>query len=447
MNIAMIGTGYVGLVTGTCFAEMGNTVYCYDNNEAKIKVLNDGGVPIYEPGLAELIQKNTKDGRLLFTTNLQEVVDNSLIIFICVGTPPLPDGSADLSNIRAVTEQIAALLNEYRIVAVKSTVPPGTCKWVSETIQKELSFREKHFLEYDVVSNPEFLKEGDAIKDFMFPDRVVIGTDNIRTAEIMRTLYGPFMRERDKVIVMNVESSEVTKYASNGMLATRISFMNELANYCEKIGADVEQVRKGMGSDSRIGPRFLYPGLGYGGSCFPKDVRALISSMKEKECYSYLLDAVHEVNRQQWSIFFEKIQTYFGEGGLQGKTVGVWGLSFKPKTDDVRESPSLNIVTRLLQSGAVVLAFDPEAAGNAAHELESLRGEGNLWFTKSLYAAAKGADFVILATEWPQFRNPDFQKLKEIMKAPVIFDGRNQYNPKEMARLGFTYFCVGRPTG
>ncbi|HRT27613.1 MAG TPA: UDP-glucose/GDP-mannose dehydrogenase family protein [Syntrophales bacterium] len=441
MKIGFVGTGYVGLVAATCFAHMGNDVTCVDVDEKKIASLNKGIVPIYEPGLELLVKKNLEGGRLRFTTDLAEAVANSLFLFIAVGTPPDANGAADLKNVLSVAEGIGRIMNEYKIIINKSTVPVGTADKVRETIDRELKKRNVS-VEFDVVSNPEFMKEGDAVNDFLKPDRVVIGVDNVRTAELMKEIYAPFAMDREKVIVMDIKSAELTKYAANAMLATRISFMNEIANICERVGADVAKVRLGIGSDSRIGYSFIYPGLGYGGSCFPKDVKALISTAEEARYEPKILKSVDEMNMRQRRLFMEKIIRYHSDKeGLKGKTAAVWGLAFKPNTDDVRESPALEIVRMLLAEGAHVQAYDPEAQKEAKKVLG--RAPGVSYF-KNAYDALSGADFLVLATEWHFFRNPDFDRMKKLMKSPVVFDGRNQYDPAEMKSRGFVYVCVGR---
>lgn len=441
MNICVIGPGYVGLVTAACFAEMGNEVICVSRNEEKVKNLNNGVIPIYEPGLEVLVEKNLKDARLQFTTSLEEGVKNSLFIFIAVATPPDEDGSADLAHVIEVAKRIGRCLDGYRVIVDKSTVPVGTAEKVRAAIRSELEKRGID-VEFDVVSNPEFLKEGDAINDFMKPDRIVVGTDNIRTAELIKGLYAPFAREREKLIVMDVRSAEMTKYAANAMLATKISFMNEMANICERVGADVSMVRKGIGSDHRIGYHFIYPGVGYGGSCFPKDVQALIATSKQAGYKSKILATVEEVNAAQKKILGQKIIDFFRDkGGLKGKTVALWGLAFKPNTDDMREAPSIEIIRALANEGARIQAHDPEAI----KESKRVFGKNpNIVYFDNHYDALKDADCMALITEWFLYRNPDFERAKRLLKSPVVFDGRNQYNPKEMERLGFEYFSIGR---
>ena len=441
MKIGIVGTGYVGLVAAACFAHMGNDVICVDIDEKKIEGLNKGVIPIYEPGLDVLVKKNSADGRLRFTTSLEEAVVNSLFIFIAVGTPPDENGAADLQHVLNVAEGIGQYMKDYKIVINKSTVPVGTADKVREVIRRKLQERRER-IEFDMVSNPEFMKEGDSINDFMKPDRVVIGTDNVRTAELMKEIYSPFAMDREKMIVMDVKSAELTKYAANAMLATRISFMNEMANICERVGADISKVRQGIGSDRRIGYSFIYPGIGYGGSCFPKDVRALISTADGFRYEPRILHAVEEVNRSQRQCFAEKIVRYFKDkGGLAGKTAAVWGLAFKPNTDDVRESPAIDIIRHLVAQGAKIRAYDPEAIQSARQVL----GEHpNILYCGNPYDALQGADLLALTTEWHLFRNPDFDRMKKLLASPVIFDGRNQYDPAEMRARGFTYTCIGR---
>ncbi|MCD4829582.1 MAG: UDP-glucose/GDP-mannose dehydrogenase family protein [Candidatus Cloacimonetes bacterium] len=439
MKLAVIGTGYVGLVTGTCFAEMGNTVVCVDNDEGKIEKLLAGVIPIYEPGLDKLVKRNTAEERLLFTTDTCDAVQRSLICFIAVGTPPDEDGSADLQYVLAVADEIATHMDGYKVIVNKSTVPVGTADLVRQTVQSRLDERGVNY-EFDIVSNPEFLKEGAAIDDFMKPDRIVVGTDNVRVGEIMRELYAPFSRIHEKCIIMSVRSAEMTKYAANCMLATKISFMNEIAGLCERLGADVAEVRHGIGSDSRIGYKFIFPGVGYGGSCFPKDVKALINMGRRSDTSVALLDAVEDVNERQKHLMVHKIKKHFGDN-LAGKTIAVWGLSFKPDTDDMREAPSLVIVPELLKVGARIQVFDPVAMDEARRILGD---HPNLIYTKGNFDALEGANALALITEWRQFRYPDFERIKAALTEPVVFDGRNQYNPTELEKLGFTYYGVGR---
>ncbi|MBW6515213.1 MAG: UDP-glucose/GDP-mannose dehydrogenase family protein [Candidatus Cloacimonetes bacterium] len=439
MNLTVIGSGYVGLVTGTCFAEMGNRVICVDNNEEKINMLNQGKIPIYEPGLEEMLMRNSKEGRLSFTTDLPDAVKKSLVCFIAVGTPPDEDGSADLSHVLTVARDIAQYMDEYKIIVDKSTVPVGTADLVAGEMKKILSQRNID-VEFDVVSNPEFLKEGNAIEDFMKPDRVVIGTDSIKVAELMNILYSPFNRTNDRVITMSIRSAEMTKYAANAMLATKISFMNEIARLCELTGADIAEVRHGIGSDTRIGYKFIYPGVGYGGSCFPKDVKALINMGKQQQLDLQILQAVEDVNERQKRVLAKKVKKHFGEN-LSGKTFAIWGLAFKPQTDDMREAPSIVIINMLLDAGATIRAYDPvalEEAKKVFHEREGIS------FFADEYQVLDGADALLLITEWHQFRYPDFEKIKKLLKNPVIFDGRNQYNHQKMKEMGFIHYSIGR---
>ncbi|MDQ7032521.1 MAG: UDP-glucose/GDP-mannose dehydrogenase family protein [Desulfonauticus sp.] len=441
MNVCIVGTGYVGLVSAACFAEMGNKVVCVDINPEVIKRLKQGEVHIYEPGLDELVQRNYKDGRLFFTTNLEEGLRDSLFVFICVGTPPREDGSADLSYVYQVARDVGRLMQDYKIVVDKSTVPVGTADKVRSLIKEEQKKRGVN-IEFDVVSNPEFLKEGDAVNDFMKPDRVIVGTDNVRTAELLKTLYAPFARSRDKLIVMSIRSAEMTKYAANCMLATKISFINEIANICERVGADVGDVRLGIGSDHRIGYHFIYPGVGYGGSCFPKDVKALIATALNSGYDPLLLQAVDKVNNLQKEILALKIINYFEpQNGVKDKTLALWGLAFKPNTDDLREAPSLVLIERLTALGMKVRAFDPVAGDNAR---DLLKDNHFVEIVADQYAALEGADALAIVTEWNQFRNPDFSLIKEKLTAPLIFDGRNLYNPSLLGQMGFAYFSIGR---
>lgn len=435
MNICVIGTGYVGLVTGTCLAEMGNSVICVDINEEKVAKLKQGISPIYEPQLDVLLERNIRQERLTFTTSIQEGVQSSTIIFLALPTPPGEDGSADLSYILDVAKNLGGMINDYKIVIDKSTVPVGTADKVRETILANAGGKEIHF---DVVSNPEFLREGFAIEDFMKPERVVIGTDSKKAETILRELYAPFVRQGNPVIFMDIRSAELTKYAANSFLATKISFMNEISVLCEKMGADVDMVRLGIGSDSRIGKRFLFPGVGYGGSCFPKDVKALIKSSDEVNYDFKILKSVTEVNQAQKNRFIDTIIAHFG-GNVSGKTFAIWGLAFKPDTDDIREAPALEIITKLLQEGAKVNAFDPEAMENT----ERIFGT-NVNFTKNQYEALQDADALIIVTEWSVFRSPDFEKMKSLLKNPCIFDGRNIFTVQKMAEQGFNYTSIGR---
>jgi UDPglucose 6-dehydrogenase len=441
MNICIVGTGYVGLVTAACFAEMGNQVVCVDINPAVIKTLNNGGIHIYEPGLEDIVQRNIDDKRLSFTTNLAEGMENALFIFNCVGTPPNPDGSCDLSYIFDVAAQIGRHMTDYKIIINKSTVPVGTADNVREIIQNELKQREKA-IEFDVVSNPEFLKEGDAVKDFMKPDRIIIGTDNPKAAGLLEDIYAPFARSRDKFITMGVRSAEMTKYAANCMLATKISFINEMANICEAVGADIKDVRVGIGSDHRIGYHFIYPGVGYGGSCFPKDVNALIQTASVCHYVPALLKAVDGVNNRQKRMMAGKIYQYYeSSGGVKGKVLALWGLSFKANTDDIRDSAAFDIIRDLTASGMKVRAYDPAAGENAQKVLDN---NPLVEILDDQYKVLDGADALAVATDWNQFRNPDFDTMKKKLKAPVIFDGRNLYSFRQMSEFGFSYFGVGR---
>ena len=434
MNIVVVGTGYVGLVTGTCFAETGNNVICVDIDEAKVKKMQSGIVPIYEPGLNLLFDRNTRQGRLKFTTDLAEAIKDAQIIFLALPTPPGEDGSADLSYVLGVARQLSVLIQDYKVIVDKSTVPVGT----AERVHAELAAGLDQSL-FDVVSNPEFLREGVAVDDFMKPDRVVIGTSSDKAKKVMERLYEPFVRQGNPVIFMDERSAELTKYAANSYLATRISFMNEIANLCEKVGADVSMVRKGMGSDNRIGKRFLFPGVGYGGSCFPKDVQALAKTAEGNDYDFKILNSVMRVNRIQKSILVEKIKKYFGED-LTGKTIGIWGLAFKPNTDDIREAPALYIIEELLEAGAKVKAFDPEAMENVALEF----GE-KINLVASQYEAIEHVDALAIITEWSVFRTPDFAKMNShLADNKVIFDGRNLYSVEQMREHGFHYESIGR---
>jgi len=439
MNLTIFGSGYVGLVTGACMAEMGNHVVCYDIDEDKIARLNEGEIPIYEPGLEAYIERNVEAGRLEFTTDVKQAVDHGLFQFISVGTPPDEDGSADLKHVLAVARSIGENMDDYRIVVDKSTVPVGTADKVKAEIEYALQQKGKS-VEFDVVSNPEFLKEGAAIGDFMKPDRIIVGTDNPRTTELLRTLYEPFNRNHDRLISMDIRSAELTKYAANAMLATKISFMNELANLAECFDADIEHVRLGIGSDPRIGYHFIYPGAGYGGSCFPKDVQALARSAQNVGYEAALLNAVEEVNLRQKHRIFEKMQSHY-EGSLKGKTVALWGLSFKPRTDDMREAPSRVLIEALWEVGATVRAYDPEAMDEAARIYPN---EGRLKLCDSAYTALDGADALVIITEWQEFRSPDFDEIKDKLADGVIFDGRNLYEPDTVENLGLQYYAIGR---
>lgn len=431
MKICVIGTGYVGLVVGTCLAEMGNDVICIDNDEKKLDKLRKGIIPIYEPGLEELIKLNVSEGRLIFSDDLEYSVINSLICFIAVGTPQREDGSADLSSVYYVVENIAKSMNEYKIIVNKSTVPVGTAEKISEIIKNNTNF------EFDVVSNPEFLKQGAAVDDFLKPDRVIIGSDSKKATEIMQELYSPFLRTGNPVILMDVKSAEMTKYAANSFLAVKISYINEIANICEQVGADIEMVRVGMCSDSRIGSKFLFPGLGYGGSCLPKDVKAMIKTAKDSCCEHRILEAINTTNEDQRQIFVKKVLNKFGQN-LTGKTFAVWGVSFKPKTNDMREAPSITIIEALLSRGAKIVAFDPKAM-ETAREIFG----GRISYAKNAYSALKNANGLLLLTEWNEFRRPDFDKIKALLKTPVIIDGRNQYNKERLKLKGFEYICIG----
>ncbi|MDO5536816.1 MAG: UDP-glucose/GDP-mannose dehydrogenase family protein [Desulfovibrionaceae bacterium] len=441
MKICIIGSGYVGLVTAACFAEMGNTVTCVDVNEKVIERLRNGEVHFYEPGLSGMVKHSHDEGRLIFTTRLADGMDGCEAAFICVGTPSDEDGSADLQYVEAVAREIGQTMTGELIVVDKSTVPVGTSERVRAIVQAELDRRGLK-IPFDVVSNPEFLKEGAAIHDFMKPDRVVIGTSNERSASIMRELYGPFARSRDKLIVMGVQSAEMTKYAANCMLATKISFINEIATLCELVGADVREVRAGIGSDTRIGYQFIYPGVGFGGSCFPKDVRALIRTASEAGLDAPLLNAVETVNKRQKVHMAHIIQNYFApQGGVKGKTLAMWGLAFKANTDDMREAASLDIIRELTDKGMKIVAYDPVARENGRR---ILKDNDLVTIVNDQYEACQGAQALCVVTEWNQFRNPDFERVKGLLTAPLLFDGRNLYDPDSMARRGYAYFCIGR---
>jgi UDPglucose 6-dehydrogenase len=439
MRVTIFGSGYVGLVTGACLADAGNHVICIDVDAGKIARLRSGEVPIHEPGLEALIRRNAEAGRLEFTTEVRKGVAHGLYQLIAVGTPPGEDGSADLSHVLTVARTIANHMSGYCLVITKSTVPVGTADKVRAEMARTLAERGAQ-VDFDVVSNPEFLKEGAAVNDFMRPDRVVIGSNSARATELMRALYEPFIRNHDRLIVMDIRSSELTKYAANAMLATKISFMNELANIAEKVGADIEKVRIGIGSDPRIGYSFIYPGTGYGGSCFPKDVQALIRSAHEAGHEPQILSAVESVNARQKKVLFGKIQRHFGPG-LNGLTFAVWGLAFKPQTDDMREAPSRALIDLLLAAGARVQAYDPVAAGEAGRLYARQAGFA---LAKNAYDAATGADALVIVTEWQEFRSPDFERLRESLTSPVIFDGRNLYDPNMVDRFGLTYYAIGR---
>ncbi len=439
MKITMVGTGYVGLVTGACFADTGNEVLCLDLDERKIGMLREGRIPIYEPGLEDMVRRNVAAGRLRFTTSVAESVDFGTLQFIAVGTPPDEDGSADLRHVLAAARSIGRHMKAFRVIVDKSTVPVGTADMVREAIAEELKTRNAD-VPYAVVSNPEFLKEGAAIEDFMKPDRVVVGSDDERATQLMRAIYAPFQRNHERMLVMDVRSAELTKYAANAMLATRISFMNELANLAERLGADIEQVRRGIGSDPRIGYHFLYAGTGYGGSCFPKDVKALQRSGTQSGFDLHVLEAVERVNEAQKSLLVRKIVRRFGED-LAGRRFALWGLAFKPNTDDMREAPSLAVIDGLLARGATVSAYDPVAV----HEAQRVLGErAGLAYAESPTAAVEGADALVIVTEWKEFRSPDFDDLRKRLREPVIFDGRNLYDPDMMRESGIDYYGVGR---
>ena len=441
MNLCIVGTGYVGLVSAACFAEMGNKVICVDVNSSVIERLRAGEVHIFEPGLEPLVQKNYADGRLCFTTSLAEGLAGADCIFICVGTPPRADGSCDLSFVFQVAREIGQHIDHDAIVVDKSTVPVGTADRVGAIIAEELAKRKVAY-HIEVISNPEFLKEGDAIADFMKPDRVVIGTESPKAAAVMRELYAPFARTRDKIIVMSVRSAEMTKYAANCMLATKISFINEIARICEKVGADVRDVRAGIGSDSRIGYKFIYPGVGYGGSCFPKDIKALIQTAEASGVSPVLLNAVEDVNFRQKLCMAERIIDFFEErGGVAGRTLAIWGLAFKANTDDMREAASINIIDRLSDAGMKIRAFDPEAGDNARR---IFAGNPNVAILDAQYEVCDGADALLVVTDWNQFRNPDFETIRGLLTEALVFDGRNLYSPAAMSEKGFKYFCIGR---
>ena len=437
MNIAIVGTGYVGLVSGTCFAEMGVNVTCVDVNEAKINSLLNGQIPIYEPGLEEMVLRNHKEGRLHFTTDIRTCLDEVDVVFSAVGTPPDEDGSADLTYVLEVAREVGRYMNKYLVLVTKSTVPVGTARKVKAVLQEELDKRGVE-LDFDVASNPEFLKEGAAIKDFMSPDRVVVGVESERAKELMTRLYRPFLLNNFRVIFTDIPSAEMIKYAANSMLATRISFMNDIANLCELVGADVNMVRKGIGADTRIGSKFLYPGCGYGGSCFPKDVKALIKTAETNGYTMRVLKAVEEVNEAQKRRLFEKLSRYY-QGDLQGKTVALWGLAFKPETDDMREATALVIIRLLLEAGCVVKVFDPVAMDECRRRI----GDAVIYAT-DMYDAVLNADALLLLTEWKLFRLPSWGVVKKSMNRPVVFDGRNIYESQEMQGAGFEYFCIGQ---
>lgn len=432
MNICVIGTGYVGLVAGACLADMGNNVICVDNNEEKISQLKNGIIPIYEPGLDELVKSNVLEARLDFSTDLKTAVEKSLVCFIAVGTPQGEDGSADLQYVFNVAKSIAKSMNDYKVIVDKSTVPVGTAEKVSEIIKENTNY------DFDVVSNPEFLKQGNAVNDFLSPDRVVIGSNSDKATQIMQEIYAPFFRTGNRVIVMDVKSAEMTKYAANSFLAVKISYANEIANLCEKVGANAEMVRIGMTTDSRIGNKFLFPGLGYGGSCFPKDVKALIKTGAENGCDMSIIQSADETNKKQRALFVDKITKKFGDN-LAGKTFAVWGLAFKPKTNDMREAPAITIINNLSKLGAKINAYDPKATEEAKFYFKD-----TITYVKSSYEALENADALLLLTEWNEFRRPDFDRMKNLLKTPIIFDGRNQYNKERLQSRGFECIQIGK---
>ncbi|MDR1678601.1 MAG: UDP-glucose/GDP-mannose dehydrogenase family protein [Prevotellaceae bacterium] len=442
MKIAVVGTGYVGLVTGTCFAEMGVDVTCVDIDSAKIQSLKNGIIPIYEPGLEEMVIRNQKAGRLHFTTDLRDCLNDVSVVFSAVGTPPEEDGSADLQYVLAVARSIGQNMTKHTLIVTKSTVPVGTAALVKQTVQEELDKRGVT-MDFDVASNPEFLKEGAAIKDFMSPDRVVVGVESERAKEILTKLYRPFLLNNFRVIFMDIPSAEMTKYAANAMLATRISFMNDVANLCEIVGANVNMVRKGIGSDSRIGTKFLYPGCGYGGSCFPKDVKALIKTAADNGYNMQVLHAVERVNERQKGLLFEKFNNYFA-GKISGKTVAVWGLAFKPETDDIREAPALVLIDLLVKAGCTVRVFDPVAMPETGHRLANSALLPHITFANDLYDATLNADALFVVTEWKEFRLPSWEIIKKAMHTAVVFDGRNIYEAADLENAGVEYFCIGK---
>ena len=437
MKIAIVGTGYVGLVTGTCFAEIGVNVTCVDTNSEKIESLQKGVIPIYENGLEEMVLRNVKAKRLKFTTSLESCLDDVEVIFSAVGTPPDEDGSADLSYVLEVARTIGRNMNQYKLVVTKSTVPVGTARRVRTAIQEELDKRGVN-IEFDVASNPEFLKEGNAISDFMSPDRVVVGVESVRAEKLMSKLYKPFLLNNFRVIFMDIPSAEMTKYAANSMLATRISFMNDIANLCELVGADVNMVRSGIGSDTRIGRKFLYPGIGYGGSCFPKDVKALIKTAEQNGYTMRVLRAVEDVNEAQKGVLFEKLMKQFN-GDLKGKTIALWGLAFKPETDDMREAPGLVLIDKLLKAGCQIRAYDPAAMNECKRRIGDV-----IYYARDMYDAVLDADVLMLITEWKEFRLPSWAVIKKTMNQQIVLDGRNIYDKKEMEELGFIYSCIGK---
>lgn len=432
MKISVIGTGYVGLTTGACLSDMGHEVICADNNEEKISALKSSIIPVYEPRLEELVKSNTKLGRLAFTTDLDYAVKNSEVCFIAVGTPQNEDGSADLQDVFEVAKQIAKSMNGYKVIVDKSTVPVGTAQKVKDIINKITDF------DFDVVSNPEFLKQGNAVDDFLLPDRIIIGSDSEKATNIMKNIYMPFFRTNNRIVFMDIKSAELTKYASNAFLATKISFINEMAKLCENVGADIEQVRRGMSTDSRIGNKFLFPGIGYGGSCFPKDVNALIKIGEENNCEMSIAKAVEHVNCRQRELFVQKMTNRFGDN-MNGLEFGIWGLSFKPKTDDIRKAPSIDIINFLLKSGAKIKVYDPKAMDNAKVLLKD-----SVEFCSNSYDTISGVNALVVLTEWNEFRYPDFTKMKTVMKENIIFDGRNLYDMQELKNFDFEYYCIGR---
>lgn len=437
MKISVVGTGYVGLVTGTCFSETGVEVTCVDIDEKKINNLKKGIVPIYEPGLEPLLLRNMEMGRLQFSTSIKDSLPETEVVFIAVGTPPDEDGSADLQHVLAVAREVGRHMDHYILIATKSTVPVGTAEKVRAAVKEELDKRNAD-IDFDIASNPEFLKEGDAIKDFLHPDRIVIGVESEKAEKVMKRLYKPFLLNNHPILFMSIRSSEMTKYVANAILATKISFMNDIANLCEIVDADINMVRRGIGSDSRIGNKFIYPGAGYGGSCFPKDVKALIKTAEENNYSLEVLKAVENVNNRQKSILFDKLYKYY-DGQLKGKTIGIWGLSFKPKTDDMREAPSLVIIEKLLEHGAAVRAYDPVAM----EEAKRILGD-KIEYAKDQYDAVVDTDALILVTEWSEFRLPNFKVVKKLLNKPAVFDGRNIYDPEEMQEYEFDYFAIGR---
>ncbi len=432
MKIAVVGTGYVGLVTGTCFAETGNDVICVDIDATKVEKMKNGEIPIYEPHLDVLFERNIRQGRLKFTTSLNEAVEDAEIIFLALPTPPGEDGSADLSYVLGVADDLGKIIKDYKVIVDKSTVPVGTAEKVKDAVAQHAQ------VPFDIVSNPEFLREGFAVDDFMKPDRVVVGTQSSRAIKVMEELYKPFTRQGNPIIFMDEKSAELTKYAANAFLATKITFMNEIANFCEKVGADVDKVRLGIGSDTRIGKRFLFPGIGYGGSCFPKDVQALAKSGNDEGYNFRILESVMDINNLQKTILFEPLKNYFN-GDLKGKKIGMWGLAFKPDTDDIREAPALYMIDKLVEAGAEVTAFDPEAMDN----VKGVVGD-KIKYANNQYDAIDGADMLLITTEWAVFRNPDFDKIGNLLNEKVIFDGRNLYDTQRMRDLGFYYKSIGR---